>query len=476
MALSGVPGRGQPGSFQPGAAGQEVVFAASATTTSSGSIEFTIPGIFAATGTVSSSGSITLSRNFSITFEGTSTSSGSVSFITVYRFATPLEVDSHMSATVREASPTTPDPQTLLVTLDGSAGARQYGLLGVEHGIEPGQGVEVLRADLILTLAEDMPTGSYTFTVETVGESWDAATITWASQPDVSGSATAADSGRAAGDEITINITPLVTQAVATEAAAGTEWYGLRVSVSGSEEIVLYGAFSTAYQPKIRSEVSRPPVAPFNLQPSELAVSETKPELRWDFRDLDAEDVLSEIYVQVDTSDDFETPLYDSGWVASTIPRFDLASPPSGAPATPTLSTGTTYYWQARHRDNHGVESEFSTVTSFTVVTKGTLTADPVPEVPTPTFSWSLTGATQVAYYLAVEESIGGIWTTVWESPWQLSTAEEVTLPDDYVLQEGRNYRRVLRVTDNVERADLPGDRAYYEDIEQFQVAAVVMA
>lgn len=447
---------------------------------SSGSITFRVPIHYVSfTGNGSSSGTVVFDviDIFPMAFTGNSSSSGSVTFLVVYIFITPEETEAHMSASLRQATPSTPDPSSLFVRVDGSGGAVVKALLGVEHGIEAGNGTEVIHGDLILTLAEAMPAGTYIFTVKAIDAAWDASLVTYNTAPAVRATTgTTTESGLVAGDEITIDITTILDESVSLEGTTGQQWFGLELTVNGSEEIVFYGAQSIQYRPRIKKEVSRPPEAPFNLRPtSGLHVSELKPYFAWDFRDLDGEDTLSMIQFQLDTTDDFETPSYDSGEVASTTSFFDSNSPPTGSAAFANLTSTNSYYWRARHADSHGVWSEWSDPQLFTVTTKGTFTADPTPTVPTPTISWSLS-VTQQAYYVLIERYEGGAWVTHWEQPWTTGTTSEVTLPATHVLQEGVSYRRTVRVTDTTDRASTPGDPAYYESVEEFEVAAVVMA
>ena len=455
-------------------------FAATGNSSSSGSITFRVPVRYVSfTGNSSSSGTITLDviDIFPMSFAGNSSSSGSITFLVVYIYQSPEETEAHMSATLRQATPSTPDPQTQFVRLNGTGGSVVKGLLGVEHGIEAGKGTEVVHADLILTLAEDLPGGTFTFTVKAIDEAWDASTVTYSTAPAVRATTgTEAVSGLTSGDEVTIDVTDIVSESVSLEGTTGQQWFGLEITVNGTSDITLYGAYSVQYRPIIRKEVSRPPVAPFNLRPtSGLHVSELKPIFLWDFLDLDNEDTLSLIHVQLDATDDFETPSYDSGEVASTTSIFDSNSPPTGSAAFANLTNTNSYYWRARHADSHGIWSEWSDPQLFTVTTKGTFSLDAVPLVPTPTISWSLS-VTQQAYNVLIERYEGGAWVTHWEQPWTTGTASEVTLPDAYVLQESVQYRATVNVTDTVDRADLPGDRSIYSDSETFEVAAVVMA
>jgi hypothetical protein len=195
-------------------------------------------------------------------------------------------------------------------------------------------------------------------------------------------------------------------------------------------------------------------------------VSEVRPEFVWRFFDPDGGDTLSFVQLQVATNDDFVTPLYDSGKVAQTAPRFDMAAPPAGSAAVSDLAPNVTHYWRARHWDSHNLDSDWSPAATFIVRVKGTLTlispAGSTVSSPTLALSWSLT-VTQTQYQVLVESRVAGVWVTHWDSGWVVSTATSVTLPNDYALIEGEQYRVVVRVKDNIDREDLAGDRAFYE-------------
>jgi hypothetical protein len=468
-----------------------LTFSATGTTDSSGSITFTIPLAdavdFSATGTTVSSGSVVFSYavrviSFSgssissgsvvfaipyrlISFSGTTVSSGSFKVQTLFIFIIPQEVVAHMSASIRESTPNTPDQGSVLVTVSGAPGDASYALIGVDHGITSGQGASVKKALLHLTLAADL-VGTQSFTASPLNEPI-GNDSTWNDMPATRAeSASVEVSGLSKGSVVVIDITQMVAESVSLEDASGAQWYG--VLVSGGEG-TFYAATSTGFEPWIKKEVSRPPVAPFNLRPAGGLSVSGLPVVEADFHDPDGSDVLSGVHVQVSADTGFDAPLYDSGMVAAASPRIDLnVAALSGA-------SGTLYY-QAAFRDSRGVISPWSPVESFTLAPKGSLVVEPIVPSVLPKTVASLTGATMQSFYLSWERLQGGVWLTHWELPWHLASSVDVSLPDAYVLQEGVTYRRVLRVMDTTARADLAEDRAFYEDVEQFTVPVAVMA
>lgn len=391
---------------------------------------------------------------------------GSVS-VAVYVFVAPLEVAAHMSASVREATPATPAGDSVLISVSDAVGAEVVALVAVDHDVAPGQGATVLKSMLRLTLAEDL-VGPETFTVQPIDVAWDSGSVTYNTLPAVrAGSAAATVSNLLKGEVVEIDVTSLVSESVALENASGAGWYGLLLTGGDG---TFYAAETTGYQPTLKSEVSTPPLEPFNLRPAGgLAVS-ALPVLEGDFRDLDPTDVIAGIRVQVSDEDAMETPLFDSGMVDATTPRYSLVGEASLAGATGIL------YWQIQYRDSRGVIGPWSPVESFELVAKGVFTVDPIVPGPLPQTTAVLTGVTMRSFYLAWEHLVGSAWVTHWELPWQLAATVDVDLPNDYILQEGETYRRVLRAMDTTDRADLPDDRAFYEDIEEMTVPAAVMA
>ncbi len=436
---------------------------------------------FAATGTSISAGTVALVTDPSqFSASGLDLSTGSVTFQAFYIYVTTTEVPSPMSASVREATPTTSDLAGEYIRLSATAGAAVRGLLDVERRVPLGAGATVLRADLTLYKAASWPTGTHTISVQALASPWEPTSVTWNTQPAVRGSAVTQiiPAGGVAGDRIEVNITALIAASVAEDDAAASRWYGVRITVDTTGEKLLYSSFASPdYRPKLKLEWSLPPNAPEDLLPNGgRHVSETKPELVARHSDPDVEDTLSAVRVLIDDASDFATPIYDSGFVNHNQARFDLNAPPAGAPATPTLLTATTYYWAMETRDNHGIISPRSETASFQVTPKGTLTlGSPGASVtsPTPTISWTLTGATQSQVEVEVERRVGGVFETHWLLAKHVSSATSVVVPDDKRLVEGETYRVSVRVWDTVTREDLAGDRAFVEAAQETTLAAL---
>ena len=400
---------------------------------------------------------------------------GAGDIVPAYEFVTPREVASSMSATIRSATPTTPDARSEVMRLDGST---VRALLHVNHDIPIGIGAQVLRADLVMYKADAWASGTHLVTASPADEEWNADSVTWDTQPDVRDGYTAAVAGSgAAGDEVVVDVTNPLKDALTLAETSGTPWHGFRLSVDTTGEKKLYSAFAPPnLRPFLRIETSLPPLAPYDLQPNAgRAVSETKPELIARYADPDPSDTVSAIQVRVSTDDTFATTHYDSGKTALTLTRFDTDDLPAGAPSFTALTSGTIYYWQMKPWDNHGLEGAWSEVASFTVVAKGALTltspGSGSVDSPVPTISWTF--ADQEQAEVDLEKKVGGIWTDHWLIPRHVTAETSFTVPDAYALQEGVLYRVVVRGWDDVAREDMPGDRAFSEDSQEFVLIGI---
>jgi hypothetical protein len=369
------------------------------------------------------------------------------------------------SASVREATPSTSDPESQFIRLDGTTSAKMRGLLDVEHGVPPGQDATVLSATLYLYKAESW-SGTATVTVEPLSASWDPYSSTWTNQPGV----------RAASATVSVDITSLIASAVAADDAAASRWYGVRLSITASGQRLFYSPLGPEeYRPKLVRDYSVPPDAPSDPIPNGQVVSETKPLLVATFTDQDADDTISAIEVEIDDSSAFGSLHYDSGKVSHTEASFDTNSPPTGAPVMTALTAATTYYWRMRVWDNHDQVSDWSPTAEFTIVAKGALVltapAGSTVSTATPTITHTFSG-TQDEIEVEIERLEDGVWLTHWELPRHVSTALSHTVPDGYALEEGETYRVAVRVWDDESRADLPGDLSYAEDTQEFTVSA----
>lgn len=392
------------------------------------------------------------------------------------------EVPATMSASIRQASPTTPDPASKFIRIKAATASDEVrGLLDVERLAPIGLGAQVLEAKLFLYKAGAWSAGPHTVNIVAIDEPWDASTVNWNDQPATRVTTVAASVPGAGSDEdlIEIDITALLAASVSADDASGSRWYGIRLATTTTTEQKFYSSFASPdLRPKLQIKYNLPPEPPADLLPNgDRAVSEVRPELVWRFNDPDGGDTLSFVQVQLDATDDFETPTYDSLKIAHTSPRFDMASPPSGAAAVSDLAPNTTYYWRAKHWDSHNLESDWSAPASFSVRIKGALTlispSSSTVSSPTPTISWSLASVTQTQYEVEVLRKVAGVWVPHWELPWSVGTATSVTIPDAYALIEGEEYRVIVRVKDSVTREDMAGDRAHYEVSEDITLTGL---
>lgn len=374
---------------------------------------------------------------------------------TVFVYLAKQEIEAFMSATLRQATPTTPDPTTQYVR----AGAATTGLMGVAHGVAPGQDAQLKRAELVLTAAVAIPAGT-TLTVAVITAPWNAQTVTYDTRPAVGASASQGISG-GAGSTVRINVTSLLSPLIEQEESQGQTFEGFQLTADN--DVTFYGAASVENRPDLETEVSRPPLPPVIIGPDfGLAVSVAKLYSR--FTDLDLVDSLTGMHTQVSTSDDFTTPAWDSGEVATTTPI-----------ATPTgLVNNTLYYWRTRHRDSRNIWSGWSDVATFKITPRAALAVTQTSS-PTPKVSWTLTGEVQTAYEVSFE-AYRGAWVEEYATGLVSGTAASVTLPDAFVQQEGVSYRRTLTVYGDVNRADLPDDRAFYRDVLEYTLTPAVMA
>ncbi len=239
------------------------------------------------------------------------------------------EVPATQSATLRQATPTTPDPSSEFVRVDGTAAAEQRALIDVERTTPIGLAASVLESRLLLYKAAPWPSGDHTLILSAIDGTWDADTATYIAQPAVRSGPVAAvvAGGGAAGDLIEIDVTALVAAAVAADDATGSRWHGIRITTTTAGELKLYGARAAPeYIARLKTKDNQRPDPPTELSPSgERAVSEAKPELTSQYLDPDG-DGLVYVRVQVDDADDFATPIYDSQKFLHPSPRFDMAA------------------------------------------------------------------------------------------------------------------------------------------------------
>lgn len=320
-------------------------------------------------------------------------------------------------------------------------------------------GVTVLSATLRMYQAEAW-SGTRTITAKRVTSTWDVSRITYGNQPAVTtaGQAALTVGATPAGTEWAFNVQPIM-QAVSDGAA----WWGFRLEVNEATARWFYStqyATNPQYAPTLEVAWSDAPDAPSTLSPSaNRAVSIAKPVLRFDFTDVSGDTSLQAVQVQINATNVWTAPTFDSGTVATSEPQLDL-----NATAYAGLANGASAWWRVRVQDGAGLWSAWSTGAQFRRVDRGVLTltnpaASPnnFVEEPTPPISWTFTGQTQQAFSVGVS-LVSDPWTYLYMSSKVTSTDTSFTLPTGVITRNGTAYRVSVWVWDTVQREATPND------------------
>lgn len=256
--------------------------------------------------------------------------------------------------------------------------------------------------------------------------------------------------------------------------ANGGAWQGWRLDAIAGEVQFRSGAW------ELEVEWSEAPQQPNGQTPGGgMVISVAKPTLRWDHVDTAGDTTLSAVEVQIHTTatgwtkgSGWTSPTFGSGVVLSSRPELDLSTTSFGG-----WAAGQTLLWSARNRDGSGSWSLWSEPTEVQREIKGVLTVTSPADGPTPTITdstpavlWSLTGRTQAAYQIVVQQynllygfGQGNMWRTVWDSGKITSTATARTIPEGKIGRFDARYRITVRVWDTLDRVPTPGDPARYE-------------
>lgn len=295
---------------------------------------------------------------------------------------------------------------------------------------------------------------SASFTAKRITQAWKEWSLKWGNKPTVTATNAATASGSSDGtgnDYIDLDVTNIVRDWVTGKAP-----YGFRVETAATAAKLFHSSEAARHlRPTLFVEWSFAPYAPADLRPSgDQAVDPANPLLVWE------SETPSEVQVQVDnTPFDFATPVYDSGWVAST----DTQHQPSSA----NLTDNTAYRWRVRIKDGEGLTSEWSEPADFQRRTHGTLVIlapTSTVEETTPTISHQFTGRTQasVAYILEADGEV------LWERERTATTETDFQLPAGYVTAEDVQYLIRVRVWDDYARGGSQGT-AYVEETQAFE-------
>lgn len=376
------------------------------------------------------------------------------------------EIRTVVDATTKQARPDTNYGELTWLTLASGADTRMAFIYG-DPSFDVGDTVS--QAILYVTTKNAWTSGDHTITARRISEPWvetGDGSITYNDQPAVAGATVTANVGSpAAGAILSIDVTSLFA-----EAAAGSAFYGIRLSVDTSSYKQLHSAEAeeSDYHPYFVITHTTAPDPPTGLSPGgSRVVSLAQPTFGWDFSDADG-DNQGHYKFQLDNNSDFSSTLVDTGWVASSESQKVLSEV--------SLSEATTYYWRVAVKDSSGVESGWSDVASFTRDTKGTLTitnpssGTPVVEETTPPINHTFSGETQAAsqHLLYQRESSTDPWELIHDSGRQTTTSLTYTLPEDLITSEDYDYKVTVRVWDTEARETTPGDPEYVEASREF--------
>lgn len=360
------------------------------------------------------------------------------------------------SAWVDEFNPNKVMPQSDTLYVGTTAGQTRYGYVSFPTAWVPG--ATIISATLRMRGAAGFPTGNYTAKIRAITSAW-SNNITYALRPTVGTTETTGAKTDPANQFWDVDVTSIIQAA-----ANGAPWYGLRIEITPFAAMGrVKSTVDPTYGPRLIVEYSKPPDQPTGLKPSTgRAISQQKPLLTYVFNDPAGGD--NQIAQQVQISDTqaeliANTPDFDSGEVATTIPQYDSAS---GAwTGIPDLATR---YWRVRAKDSDGLWSVWSDPVPFRRDALGVVAFDG--GAPTgitegsPTFSWTFT-ETQTAYRVLVTSPNSDTGEPVYDSGIIAGTATSHNVPFGKIKYANWNYVVEIRVYDNVAREAIPGDPGY---------------
>lgn len=312
--------------------------------------------------------------------------------------------------------------------------------------------------------------GSKSIRARPVSAHWVDSQVTWNSQPDVlatfSSTVTQANTDAL---EWAFDVTTLI-QAMCD----GTANYGFRIAATVTDANIakFYSLDAGDNQPVLDVAWSDAPDTPHTLSPSGgRAVNVSKPILRFDYTDVSGSTALANVQVQINPTNSFAAPAFDSGTVSTTVPQLDLSTT-----AYAGISAGAVAWWRVRVQDSAGLWSGWSDPSQFTRTAQGALTVTNPPvsgatvtDV-TPPIIWSLSGATQKQWRVQVALA-SRPWNLLYDTLPRDGTATSFTLPKGIIDDQTLTYRLWVRVRDTVDRESTSGDPIWLTVIRDFTFA-----
>jgi len=304
---------------------------------------------------------------------------------------------------------------------------------------------------------------SITVNLQRISARWSESQLNYNNAPGVTGSVVAVTQASAAdATEWIFDVTALLQTY-----ANGAAFYGFRLSTTNTTEREFYSLNATDHRPILVVQWSDAPDAPTELSPAGgSAVTLSKPKLTFNFHDVSGSTAMQACNVQINPTNVFTSPAFDSGTVLTSDPELDLA-----ATAYAGISLGATAWWRVRVQDAAGIWSDWSSARNFTRVARGTLSiGSPTGGVvndATQTVIWSLTGATQTAWRIIVADDADPT-NHLLDTGRRSGTAVSYTIPKGIITSETTTYRLRVLVWDEPLRVQTPGDPVQTEAVTTF--------
>jgi hypothetical protein len=368
---------------------------------------------------------------------------------------------------VSEATPTTNHNATQFLYLQ-TTGLDQIGYLYFPRPF-PLQAT-IISAKIKVYNDRSYESATHTITFQRLNQTFSASKVTWNTRPTslISGIKSVVKTGVvAANTEWEFDVTDWMQ----TIANGGVN-YGFEVRSSEAVIRTLYSETTplSQYRPRLEVTWSDAPATPSGLAPSGgRAVGLAKPVVRATYLDVSGATSLQAINVQINATDVWTSPTFDSGTVLTSVPELDLATT-----AYAGLTDGATTFWRVRFQDAAGIWSPWSAAVSFKRDDKGVLaltnppSGTPKVEDTTPPIIWTFTGETQAAYQINLQHTENGVLFTDWNSGKVTSTATTVTVPAGKIINPATTYNVTVRIWDNKQRESTPGSPPYVELARDF--------
>lgn len=334
--------------------------------------------------------------------------------------------------------------QAQLKLVSGAA----YGFIQVGLPADLHKGATVASAKLRIAQV-GTTASSRTLTVQRVSAKWLLSKLTWNNKPGVTGSAVAVTQGGGPDG----NVWEFDVTADVQLMANGTANYGWRITSAQASALFVRGFTASKWKPVLDVSYSYAPPTPTSLHPSSGAVSITKPVLTYD-----AGDTATQQRIQVDPAGNGTAPVFDTGWVATTVEEYDLSTSTYAG-----LALGASTQWRVQVKNVAGLTSAWSAWVSFNRVAKQVLTVTQPPATvyePTPPFTFTMPDLqrSQVLIYDPANPS-----KVLHDSGVRTDTVGSYTPNKDVFTKDDTTYTYRVRAWDSVDREQTSGDTSYVQ-------------